>query len=136
MLGTERFNRMYVIKDMLDADIIMTGSTDYNVLPDFRPLVGIECGTTQRSPYEGEDTDPSFTRNADQVATLMQMIEAYTINGAYQMGMEDKIGSLEVGKLADMAILEKDLFSIPLKDIAETNVTMTVIGGKIVFTKE
>lgn len=133
MLGAERFGRMYVIKDMLDAGIVMTGSADYNVLPDYRPLTGIEAGTTQCSPYEGQDTDPTYVRNADQAATLMQMLEAYTRNGAYQMGMEDKIGSLEVGKLADMVVLEKDLFGLELKDIAETAVLKTVIGGKVVY---
>ena len=133
MLGTERFNRMYVIKDMVDAGIIMTGSADYNVLPDYRPLVGIEAGTTQCSPYEGQDTDPAYIRNADQAVSLMTMLEAYTVNAAYQMGMEDKIGSLEVGKLADMVILDNDLFAIELKDIAETTVLQTILGGKTVY---
>lgn len=133
MLGSERFARMYVIKDMLDAGIVMTGSADYNVLPDYRPLTGIEAGTTQCSPYEGQDTDPAYIRNVDQAATLMQMLEAYTRNGAYQMGLEDKIGSLEVGKLADLVVLDKDLFSIELKDIAETKVVETVLGGKLVY---
>ncbi|MEG2187769.1 MAG: amidohydrolase family protein [Clostridia bacterium] len=133
MLGKERFARMYVIKDMLDAGIKMTGSADYNVLPDYRPLSGIEAATTQCSPYEGQDTDPAYVRNADQAATLMQMLEAYTINGAYQMGMEDKIGSIEVGKLADLVVLAKDLTKLELKDIAETQVLTTMIGGKIVF---
>lgn len=133
MLGSERFARMYVIKDMLDAGIVMTGSADYNVLPDYRPLTGIEAGSTQCSPYEGQDTDPAYVRNADQAATLMQMVEAYTINGAYQMGMEDKIGSIEVGKLADLVVLGKDLFSIELKDVAETEVKFTILGGKVVY---
>lgn len=133
MLGTERFNRMYVIKDMVDAGITMTGSADYAVLPDYRPLVGIEAGTTQCSPYEGQDTDPAYLRNPDQAVSLMAMLEAYTRNGAYQMGMEDKIGSLEVGKLADMVILEKDLFTLELKDIAETAILQTILGGKTVY---
>lgn len=133
MLGTERFNQMYAIKDMLDAGIIMTGSADYSVVPDYRPLAGIETGATQCSPYPGEDTDTAFVRNADQAASLMQMLEAYTINGAYQMGMEDKIGSLEVGKLADLVVLENNLFDIELKDIAETNIDYTIIGGRTVY---
>lgn len=133
MLGTERFNRMYVIKDMVDAGIIMTGSADYSVLPDYRPLIGIETGTTQCSPYEGEDTDPAYIRNADQAVSLMTMLEAYTVNGAYQMGMEDKIGSLEVGKLADMVVLEKDLFDIELQEISDVQIMRTILGGKTVF---
>jgi len=135
MLGEERFNRMYVIKDMVDGGIIMTGSADYSVLPDYRPLVGIEAGTTQCSPYPGQDTDPTYIRNADQAVSLMRMLEMYTINGAYQMGLDDKIGSLEVGKLADMVILDQDLFELELKDVAEVEVNGTIIGGKVVFEK-
>ncbi len=133
MLGTERFNRMYQIKDMIDAGVIMTGSADYNVLPDYRPLSGIETGVTQCSPYAGEDTDPTYIRNAEQAVSLETILDAYTINGAYQMGMEDKIGSLEVGKLADIVVLEKNLYDIELKDIAEVKVMKTIIGGKVVF---
>lgn len=133
MLGTERFNRMYVIKDMIDAGITMTGSADYSVLPDYRPLIGIEAGTTQCSPYPGEDTDPTYIRNSDQAVSLMTMLEAYTRNGAYQMGMEDKIGSLEVGKLADMVVLEKDLFAIDLTEISDVSIMRTILGGKTVF---
>lgn len=135
MLGSDRFNRMYVIKDMVEGGILMTGSADYSVLPDYRPLVGIEAGTTQCSPYEGQDTDSTYIRNADQAVSLMTMIEAYTVNGAYQMGREDQIGSLEIGKLADLVILEQNLFKIELKDIAEVEVESTIIGGKVVFEK-
>jgi len=133
MLGTERFNRMYMIKDMVDAGVLMTGSADYSVLPDYRPLIGIEAGTTQSSPYPGEDHDPDFIRNADQAVSLMTMLEAYTRNGAYQMGMENKIGSLEVGKLADMVILDEDLFKIPLQKISDVEVLYTILGGRIVY---
>lgn len=133
MLGTERFNRMYVIKDMVDAGITMTGSADYSVLPDYRPLIGIEAGTTQCSPYPGEDNDPAYIRNTDQAVSLMTMLEAYTINGAFQMGMESKIGSLEVGKLADMVILEKDLFAIELQEISGVAILRTILGGVTVF---
>lgn len=135
MLGSERFSRMYVIKDMVEGGIVMTGSADYSVLPDYRPLVGIEAGTTQCSPYPEQDTDPAYIRNANQAVSLMKMLEMYTVNGAYQMGLEDKIGSLEVGKLADMVILEKDLFELELKDIAEVEVNSTIIGGKVVFER-
>ena len=133
MLGTERFNRMYMIKDMVDAGVLMTGSADYSVLPDYRPLIGIEAGPTQSSPYPGEDHDPDFIRNADQAVSLMTMLEAYTRNGAYQMGMENKIGSLEVGKLADMVILDEDLFKIPLQKISDIEVLYTILGGRIVY---
>ena len=49
------------------------------------------------------------------------------------MGMEDRIGSLELGKLADMVVLDKNLFDLELKYIAEAQVQLTVIGGKIVY---
>jgi len=124
---------MYMINDMVDAGVLMTGSADYSVLPDYRPLIGIEAGTTQCSPYPGEDHDTDFIRNADQAVSLMTMLEAYTRNGAYQMGMENKIGSLEVGKLADMVILDEDLFKIPLQKISDIEVLYTILGGRIVY---
>ena len=60
-------------------------------------------------------------------------LRTYTINGAFA-SFEEKIkGSIEIGKLADFTILSKDIMSIPEDSILNTNVSMTIIGGKIVF---
>ncbi|MRS03448.1 amidohydrolase, partial [bacterium] len=80
MFGTERFDSEYHIKDMVDAGIVITGSIDYPVLLDARPLNGIEAGATQSSPYPGEEDDPTYVRNADQAVSVLEMLKIYTTN--------------------------------------------------------
>lgn len=134
MLGEERFKQMYAIKDMVDAGILITGSSDSPVTPDNRPLIGIETGVTQCSPYSGEQGDEKYLRSADQRVSVKDMLRAYTINGAKEMSMEKIIGSIEKGKKADMVVLEKDITNIKAEDISETAIVHTIFGGKIVYT--
>jgi predicted amidohydrolase YtcJ len=100
---------------------------------DFSPLHGIICGVTQGSPYPGEVGDPSFVRNADEVLTIEEMLKCYTIWCAKQMGMDDILGSIEVGKKADFVVLDKDLTKITPEEMAETKVVYTIFGGEIVY---
>lgn len=69
---------------------------------------------------------------ATETMDLEQALAAATINGAYIVGMENKLGSIEVGKLADLIVLDKNLFDIPVKDIHKAKVVMTMMDGKIV----
>ena len=71
--------------------------------------------------------------NADEKVDLATMIEAYTINGAYQMKLDDVQGSIEVGKRADLVVLDRNLFEIPASEISEARVTMTIFNGKTVY---
>ena len=70
---------------------------------------------------------------ASERVELKTMIEAYTINGAYVNFKEDILGSLETGKLADLIVLDKNLFEIAPQDIANTKVQLTVMDGKDVY---
>jgi len=56
-------------------------------------------------------------------------MQAYTADAAYALGMENFAGSLEVGKRADMILLDRDIFNIPTEDIPETNVVITTMNG-------
>jgi len=141
MLGQERIDRVYPIKDMYEAGVIITGSADYDVTLDFRPLAGIEVGMTRTSPYSGElatlfghqDDPKTIGANSGQTLSLMAMLEAYTINGAYQLGFDHKIGSIEVGKFADLVVLGEDLFKVAPKFISEVEVVATIVNGRIVY---
>ena len=62
-------------------------------------------------------------------------LRTYTINGAYAAFEEDIKGSIEVGKLADLTILDKDIMTIQEDDILDANVEMTIIGGKVVYSR-
>ena len=62
-------------------------------------------------------------------------LRTYTINGAYAAFEEDIKGSIEVGKLADLTVLDKDIMTIQEDEILDTNVVMTIIGGKIIYSR-
>jgi predicted amidohydrolase YtcJ len=70
--------------------------------------------------------------NPDQHLTREEAIRLFTRNNAWFMKMEDRIGSIEVGKYGDLAVLDKDYFTVPENDIRNIRSTMTIVGGKIV----
>jgi predicted amidohydrolase YtcJ len=61
------------------------------------------------------------------------MIRSYTYNGAYANFLENEIGSIEVGKQADLVVLEQNLFEIPSEEISKTKVLLTMVDGQEVF---
>lgn len=134
MFGAERFASEYHIRDLIDAGIMITGSNDYPVTYDFAPLHAIEAGATQCSPYPGEDEQVDvYTRNADQAATVYEMLQMYTVNGAYAAFWEDKAGTLEEGKFADIVVLDKDPLSCDVKEISDIAVLYTISNGNVVY---
>ena len=72
----------------------------------------------------------------EESITVEQAVNAYTIGSAYARFSEDKLGTLEVGKEADLAVLSQDIFSVAPQELAKTHVVMTMVGGKIVFTEK
>ena len=101
---------------------------------DFAPLHAIEDGATQCSPYPGEDDQPEiYTRNADQAATVYEMIQMYTTNAAYGAFLEDRVGTIEVGKKADLVVLGNNLLTCDVKEISDTPVIYTISDGRIVY---
>jgi predicted amidohydrolase YtcJ len=64
----------------------------------------------------------------------LQALRDATLNGAHYLGMDRDIGSLEVGKLADFIVLDRNVFRIPPREVAEVQVLLTVVGGKAVHT--
>ena len=71
----------------------------------------------------------------EEKLTVEEAIQAYTLNTAYA-GFEENIkGSIEIGKLADLAVLSDDLINIPPDEIKDVTVSMTIVGGKVVFRR-
>lgn len=97
------------------------------------PLKGIQMGVTRQ--YYGDSNSPVLVPESERLS-IQQCLEGYTINAAYQMHMDDKLGSIEQGKYADIIVLEKDLFEIPVWDIHKTKVVMTMKNGKITYQSE
>ena len=63
------------------------------------------------------------------------MIDAYTINGAWQLHAEDLSGSIEVGKRADLVVFDRNLFAIDASEISEAEVDLTIFDGRIVYRR-
>jgi len=70
----------------------------------------------------------------EESITVEQAVKAYTFGSTYARFSEDRLGTLEKGKEADLAVLSQDIFSAATGDLAKTQVVMTMVGGKVVFT--
>ena len=71
-----------------------------------------------------------------EAVDLETILHAYTLEGAYSLFKENDIGSLETGKLADIVILDRNLFQIPKNEIHKAVVDLTIFDGKIVYERE
>jgi predicted amidohydrolase YtcJ len=102
------------------------------------PLVGIQQAVTRevRRPVNmhGPAAGPAEYYLPEERVTVQQAVDAYTRGGAYAAFSDDRAGSLEPGKDADLAVLSQDIFAVPHESIGKTRVLMTMVGGKIVFT--
>jgi len=128
MLGKERTWQMYPIASIQKAGGRIVGGSDYFVT-DLNPLHAIEVAITRQDPYSNDGP----VLNEEERVDLETMIAAYTINGAFQMGLEKEQGSIEVGKRADFVVLDRNLFELPAAQINEANVVMTIFDGRTVY---
>ena len=133
-IGTERAGRMYPVKDMVDAGVLVSGASDTPVTP-YDPILEIQVGVTRNSPYPGErDTD--MYRWPEQGLTAYQMLEIYTKNVAYQNFWEDELGTVEVGRLADLVVLDRNILEVDPSLISDARVDYTMSDGRIVYCRE
>jgi len=122
---------MYRIQSILRHDGVASFGTDWpaaGYYSTFRPLDAIEIATTRREldKPQGPQLVP-----VDETITLDAALKASTMGPAYQLGMERDVGSIEVGKLADLVVLERNLFEIAPQEIHKTKVLMTLMNGQI-----
>jgi len=128
LLGPERTNRMYPIGSIHRAGGMIAGGSDWWVTT-LNPLEAIEVGITRQDPYSNDGPALDKLQGVD----LETMLAAYTVNGAYLMHLEDVQGSIEVGKRADLVVLDRNLFQIPPSEISEAKVLLTVFDGEFVY---
>jgi predicted amidohydrolase YtcJ len=128
MIGEERTWQMYPIASVLQAGGRIVGGSDYYVT-DLDPLLAIETAITRQDPWANDG--PALNEN--ERVDLATMIEAYTINGAYQMKLDNVQGTIEVGKRADLVVLDRNLFEIPASEISDAQVVMTIFEGRTVY---
>ena len=128
ILGKERAEAQLPMKSFFDAGVVVTSASDYPVENPAYPLLGIQKGVT-RTVIGQPDT---LHAPAERV-TVEQMIEAATLNEAFQLKCEDRLGSITVGKEADMVVLGEDITTCDPQHIAESPVLRTMVGGEWVY---
>ena len=137
-LGKERYANMYKIKSLFDIGATVTFSSDEwwggDLLSTYiNPYFGMQVGHTRQYPKEWWKTQDDGIRSpSNERLSLEQLIEGYTRNGAYQLRMENEIGSIEAGKLADLVVLEKNLFELDRYEIWKVKPSTVVLEGKVI----
>jgi len=130
-LGQERADRQYPMQSLIDSGVVMASSSDFPVTIPFDPVIAIQNGVTRCSIQKSEHR----VLWPEEKSSLEDMIRSFTYNGAYANFLEDELGSLEVGKKADLIVMEKNLFEIPAEQIAEVEVLLTMVEGVIVHQR-
>ena len=128
-LGKERAAKQYPMQSFIDAGVIMASASDFPVTIPFDPLIAIQIGTTRLGIVETTE-EVLFP---EERASLEDLITSFTYNGAYANFLENETGSIEVGKQADIIVLDQNLFEIPANEIAKTKVLLTLVDGQVVF---
>ena len=127
-LGEERSQWLYPIKSLLDSGALVVFGSDWFVSSG-NPLLGIETAITRRDPLTNESA-PFLDH---QRVGLSAALKAYTLNSAYINFIEHETGSIEVGKQADLTVLDKNLFDLKSSEISEASVLLTLIDGERVY---
>jgi predicted amidohydrolase YtcJ len=125
--GYNRARYSIPLRMLLDNNIIIGGGTDAPVVP-YNPFISLWWMVTRKTITAGPEP-----LGPEQSITIEEALRLYTFNSAYCMNWEDQIGSIETGKLADLAVLDVDLLTCPKDEIKNIKVLMTIVGGKIVY---
>jgi len=132
-LGPERAAWQYPFASLVRAGAVLAMGSDWSV-SSANPLweMHVAVNRTAPSAYEyGGGTGEPFL--PDERIDLPTALAGFTINSAYVNHLDDVTGSIEVGKQADLAVLDRDLFAHPRDEIADASVVLTFVDGKSVF---
>lgn len=127
VVGEERAKYLFAINTMISEGVNVAFGTDYPVVT-YDPRPEIYFAVT-RHDLEGE---PNGDNRWEKIS-LAEALKAYTAGSAYCLNMEKKIGTIEKGKLADIIVFDRNLFTADSRELLETEITMTVSDGRIVY---
>lgn len=131
LIGSNRINDFYAFRTMLNSGVKLCFGSDWSVAT-MDPILGIYVAVTR------DTADHQFPDGLNPVEkiTVEDAIECYTINGAYASFQEEKVGSIEVGKFADIIVLSDNLFEISPESIKDVKVELTIFDGEIVYNAD
>jgi predicted amidohydrolase YtcJ len=129
-IGPERMKRWTPVKDAIDGGGLVVPGSDWAVVPSVNPWIAIETLVTRQKPGGSGDT----LGEAEKI-TLKQAIDLFTVNSARQMGNANKTGRIEPGMLADLIVIDRNPYEIPITEVHKTIVKKAIINGEVVYDR-
>jgi len=126
--GEERSAFAFPVRSLLERGVISSGGSDMPIVAS-DPMLGLDCLVNRRL----DPRPDGRVLNPAERLSVLEAIRVYTYNGAYAHFEERSKGSIEEGKLADLAVLSRDILGIPTEEIRDLQVDMTVVGGRVVY---
>ena len=133
-VSEDQFNRFWRFKSLENLGVRLSFGSDFPSSGagtlGLSPVVQIEIGHTRQ--LHGEPDAPVQPRESERLS-VESLVRGFTLDAAYQMHMDDQIGSIEVGKKADLVVLDQNIFEIDPYQIHKTEVVLTMLDGDIVY---
>lgn len=128
-LGADVAEKCYPIGSFINAGVVNVSHTDYPVSSVVSIPRCVYMGVTRANPG-----DPSASvRNASECVSRMDVLKSLTTNVAYQWREENHLGSLEVGKVANATVYDKDFLNDPIEEVADAGLVATIVDGEVVY---
>ena len=135
-VSADQFQRYWRYNSLAERGVRLTFGSDFPASGagtlGLSPMLQIEIGHTRQDAGDGEA--PVQPRESERLS-VAALVRGFTIDAAYQLHMEDQIGSLEVGKKADLVVLDQDIFAVDPYSIHKTAVELTMFDGDIVYER-
>ncbi|MEV5115446.1 amidohydrolase [Peribacillus frigoritolerans] len=132
IIGPEREKNVFLTKSLLNTGASLALGTDFPVSISLNPMRQIYTAIT-RVDSSG---DSQNTWHPEQKLTLAEALQAYTYGSAHGCFREHELGTIEEGKLADLVVLDRNLFDVPESEVLKTKVELTINDGKVVYKSE
>ena len=133
-VSDDQFQRYWPVRSLEEAGARLAFGSDFPAtglgLAGMHPMLNIEVGHTRQIPG---DPDSPIQPRASERLSIESLIRGYTLGPAQMLHMDDQIGSIEVGKKADIIVLDRNIFEIDPYTIHKTSVVLTMMGGEIVY---
>jgi predicted amidohydrolase YtcJ len=126
-VGADAAKQMPRIATAMKLGLVVTGGTDAHRVSSYNPFVSLQWY------LDGTTIGGVQTRGESEAPSRRQALEMYTRNTAYAANEEGRRGTLEAGKLADLAVLSADYLTAPVKEVGRIRSLLTMVGGNVVY---
>ncbi len=135
--GYDRLRYFQPLRSIFEAGGVAGGGSDHmqkigslRAVNPYNPFLGMWTAVTRRARWYDGRLHP------EEALSREQALRFYTANNAYLMFLEDQVGSLEPGKLADLAVLDRDILTCPVDEVRDTQVLRTYVNGRLVYERK